>query len=399
MKQLQNIGIIIVAAGRGSRMEKEGFTPKQYQNLCGKSIIQNSINGFLEHPLVNVVQVVICAQDHEFYECSVAKHPKLCAPVIGGTTRQKSVLAGLEALSTHGIDRVLIHDSVRPFLNDRLLDALISATRPGLAILPVLPVVDTLRHFDAQSGESKTVCRNGLYRSQTPQGFMFHEILAAHRKVAKTNHCDFTDDVAIAEWCGIRVQKIVGSEDNMKITTIEDLNQARRKQAENVPDVRTGTGYDVHRFEMGDCVTLCGVSIPHTAALQGHSDADVGLHAIIDAILGAIGSGDIGYHFPPSNSQWKDANSSRFLEHAIKLVQRAGGILTHMDVTIICEVPKIAPHRGEMRIRIAEITGIESGRISVKATTSEGMGFVGRGEGIAAQANATVVFPHRDKIQ
>jgi 2-C-methyl-D-erythritol 4-phosphate cytidylyltransferase/2-C-methyl-D-erythritol 2,4-cyclodiphosphate synthase len=284
---------------------------------------------------------------------------------------------------------VLIHDAARPFVTATIIDRTLAALGDAPAAVVAVPVADTLKR-GADGSVVATVDRAGLWRAQTPQGFRFADILAAHRQARGAS---LTDDAAVAEIAGLNVRLVMGADDNFKITTMDDLQRAERLLGADTREFRAGTGYDVHRFSEGDSVTLCGVRIEHSHRLEGHSDADVGMHALTDAILGAIGAGDIGSHFPPSDPQWRGADSARFLSHAAHLVAAKGGCIVHVDVTIICERPKIAPHRAAMVARIAEILGTGADRVSVKATTTEGLGFTGRREGIAAQAAATVALP------
>jgi 2-C-methyl-D-erythritol 4-phosphate cytidylyltransferase/2-C-methyl-D-erythritol 2,4-cyclodiphosphate synthase len=309
-------------------------------------------------------------------------------PIPGGASRQDSVRLGLEALEAEAPDLVLIHDGARPFLDVALVTRVVEALKEHSGVIPALPVHDTLKRGE-HNLITATVERTGLWRAQTPQGFRFPQILAAH-KAAQGR--ELTDDAAVAEASGVSVALVAGTEDNVKITTVEDLARAQRR-FEAAAEVRVGTGFDVHKFREGDHVTLGNIRIPHDFALEGHSDADVALHALTDAILGAIGAGDIGYHFPPSDQRWKGADSAQFLAHAGALLAARGGRISHLDLTVICERPKIGPHRLEMVRRIAGILEIAEGRVSVKATTTEGLGFTGRREGIAAQAVATVTLP------
>ncbi|MGK2739828.1 bifunctional 2-C-methyl-D-erythritol 4-phosphate cytidylyltransferase/2-C-methyl-D-erythritol 2,4-cyclodiphosphate synthase [Tepidicaulis sp. LMO-SS28] len=379
---------LIVAAGRGSRAG--GPLPKQYALLAGKPLLSHTVRGFASHPDVSHIQVVIHADDTALYEEAASGAPKLQPPVPGGASRQASVLAGLEALAkaVPDLGLVLIHDGARPFVSGAVISRVIDALGTAPGALPALAVTDTLRQgVNGLSGE--TVPRDGLFRAQTPQGFRFADILAAHRAAAGQ---DFTDDVAVAAEAGLATQLVEGSEDNFKVTHAEDFLRAERYLAAGM-ETRVGSGYDVHRFAEGDHVTLCGVTIPHTHGLSGHSDADVGLHAVTDAILGALGDGDIGSHFPPSDAQWKGAASHLFAEHAVKLMRARDGRLSHVDLTLICERPKIGPHREAMRTRLADILEVPISRVAVKATTTEGLGFTGRQEGIAAQAVATLKLP------
>jgi len=393
MEQPKKIAAIIVAAGRGSRMAddaKNPAGPKQYRRLGGRSVLQRALDAFQRHERVDQCVVVIHPDDMTSYQDSVRPHPKLLEPVIGGKTRQDSVRAGLESLAAYCPSRVLIHDAARPFVDTDLLSGVIDGIGENRAALPAVPIADTIKR--SMGGTViETVERDGLFAAQTPQGFVFDEIVMAHRSANLQDRNDFTDDTALAEWAGMDVALIEGSSANSKITTAEDMKTAQQKLS-TIPDIRTGHGYDTHRWAPGDAVWLCGVEIPHTHRLDGHSDADVGLHALTDALLSAIADGDIGSHFPPSDPRWKDARSYRFLAHAAKLVRNAGGTITHVDVTLICEAPKIGPHRDAMRETIATILTIEPARVSVKATTNEAIGFIGRGEGMAALATATVVI-------
>lgn len=380
------VAALIVAAGRGSRAGPGA--PKQYRLLGGEPVLRRTASVFSQHPAISSVLAVIHRDDRASYEAACGDLPKLLPPVPGGATRQASVLAGLEALATADKpDLVLIHDGARPFVSERLISACIAALASHQGALAALPVTDTVRRAsEGLAGE--TVPRDGLWRAQTPQAFRFSSILQAHRAAAGG---DFTDDVAVAAAAGISVALVEGDEDNFKITTGADVERAERMLMRG-GETRTGTGFDVHRFGAGDHVWLCGVKIPHAAGLEGHSDADVGLHALTDALLGAIGAGDIGKHFPPSDPRWKGASSDRFLAHAAGLARSAGATISNADVTLICEAPKISPHTEAMRARIAAILDIDVSRVSVKATTTEGLGFTGRREGIAAQAIATLRF-------
>ena len=381
---------IIVAAGRGERMGAAGG-PKQFRDLCGTSVLARAAQPFLDHLEIAAVQIVIHADDLELYHAAIVPHAKLLAPVIGGATRQQSVLAGLAAVPGN-TEKVLIHDAARPFVTKDIISSVLAAVAPGLGALPGQAVADTVKRANGDMLVSETVMRQNLYAAQTPQGFMHGEILAAHRKALASGIAKMTDDAAVAEATGIRVRIVPSEQWNAKLTNENDLENARKRLQAGLPDVRTGNGYDVHRLAPGDHVTLCGVRIDHFMQLAGHSDADVGLHALTDALLGTIGDGDIGSHFPPSDQRWRGASSDRFLKHAVDLVAAQGGVITHLDVTLICEMPKVDPHRQAMRVAIAAIAGIEIRRVAVKATTNEKIGAIGRGEGIAALATATVVF-------
>ncbi|MBX3447107.1 MAG: bifunctional 2-C-methyl-D-erythritol 4-phosphate cytidylyltransferase/2-C-methyl-D-erythritol 2,4-cyclodiphosphate synthase [Parvibaculaceae bacterium] len=380
------VAALIVAAGRGSRAGPGA--PKQYRLLAGEPVLRRTISAFSRHPSLSTVLAVIHPDDRTAYDAAALGLEKLRPPVSGGATRQASVLAGLEALAAGDApDLVLIHDGARPFVSARLISACIEALASHDGVLAALAVTDTVRRgADGIAGE--TVPRDGLWRAQTPQAFRFAAILEAHRAALGS---EYTDDVAVAAAAGIPVALVDGDEDNFKITSAADIERAERMLAQG-GETRTGMGYDVHRFGPGDHVWLCGVKVPHVAGLEGHSDADAGLHALTDAILGAIGAGDIGKHFPPSDPQWKGASSDRFLAHAAGLAREAGAVISNADVTLICEAPKISPYTEAMRQRIAGILAIDVSRVSVKATTTEGLGFTGRREGIAAQAIATLRF-------
>lgn len=374
---------IIVAAGRGVRAG--GPVPKQYAILGGQSVLRRSALA-----LAGLAQtvVVINPDDTTMAEAALAGLPGVQL-VSGGATRQASVRAGLEALAANAPDRVLIHDAARPLVSQQTVQDVLSALDSADGAVAAAPVSDTLKSAMG-AAISGTVPREGLWRAQTPQGFRFEKILAAHRAAAGD---DLTDDAAVAERAGLTVALVPSPASNFKLTTSEDFEMAEAMLAARLGDIRTGSGFDVHQFAPGDHVWLCGVKIPHNAGLAGHSDADVGLHALTDAILGAIGAGDIGLHFPPSDARWKGAASHQFLAHAARLVAGKGGIVAHADVTLICEAPKIGPHREAMRAQIAQILGLAMDRVSVKATTTEKLGFTGRREGIAAQAIATIRLP------
>jgi 2-C-methyl-D-erythritol 4-phosphate cytidylyltransferase / 2-C-methyl-D-erythritol 2,4-cyclodiphosphate synthase len=377
---------LVVAAGRGTRLT--GAEPKQYLTLGGRPVLRHSLARLRGHPGISQVRVVTHPDDRLRYEAAAAGLDLLPA-VAGGAQRQDSVRLGLESLASLAPDRVLIHDAARPFVESDLIDRVLAALDDSPAAIPALPVADTVKRAVGDR-VAATIDRSALWRAQTPQGFRFAEILAAHRAAIGDN---LPDDAAVAERAGLTVRLVAGSEENFKITTASDLARAERLEAARLIDIRTGQGFDVHPFGPGDHVMLCGVRVPHGRALVGHSDADVGLHALTDAILGALGAGDIGTHFPPSDPQWRGAPSDRFLAHAASLVGAAGGRIAHVDVTIVCEAPRVAPHRDAMVRRIAEILALDLGRVSVKATTTEKLGFTGRGEGIAASALATLRLP------
>ena len=381
---------LIVAAGSGTRMGKD--MPKQYLPLGGKTVLRHSLETFRNHPRIGGVRVVINEALRDLYDAAVVGLD-LLPPVAGGQRRQDSVRLGLESLVGEQPDLVLIHDAARPFIDDATIDRTIETLGHHDGALVAVPVVDTLKRETVAAGvifSGATVDRSGLWRAQTPQGFHFAPLLAAHRQAASGP--EMTDDAAVAEAAGMKVALVTGHENNFKITAPADLERAERLMSEQM-EYRTGNGFDVHRLIPGDGVIMCGVTIPYHQKLEGHSDADVGMHALTDAILGAIGAGDIGQHFPPSDPQWRGAASWKFLAHAAKLVADKGGRIAHCDITLICEKPKVGPHRAAMQAKLAEILGIALDRVSVKATTTEQLGFTGRGEGIAAQATATVALP------
>jgi 2-C-methyl-D-erythritol 4-phosphate cytidylyltransferase/2-C-methyl-D-erythritol 2,4-cyclodiphosphate synthase len=377
---MPRFAVLIVAAGKG---ERSGLgRPKQYEALAGKPMLRRTVEAFSGLP----VRVVI-GPGQEALASEALAGLDLPPPVPGGATRQESVRRGLEAMAADAPDFVLIHDAARPFVSPRIVAAVTEALEKGAAgALPMLAVADTLRRYDGAHWE--TVSREGLYRAQTPQGFAFSAILAAHRAHAAIQ---VTDDMALAELAGIAVERVEGDERNFKLTTKDDFTLANALLSAG--ESRSAMGYDAHRFTDGDHVWLCGIQVPHDHGLEGHSDADAGLHALTDAILGCIAAGDIGQHFPPTDERWRGASSDKFLAHAASLVAEKGGSITHCDVTLICERPKIGPHREAMRARIAQILGLDIDRVSVKATTTEGMGYTGRREGLAAQAVATVRLP------
>lgn len=377
------VATLIMAAGRGSRLGAK--RPKQYLPLGGTPLLRYSLDRFLAHPKVDFLHCVISPDDDAEFRALDAG----VEAIPGGDSRQESVLRGLEGLADDAPDVVLIHDAARPFVDDATIDRVLAALVEAPGAIPALPVVDSLRRA-ADGWLTGAVRRDGLWRAQTPQGFRFADILAAHRAAAGL---DLTDDAAVAERAGLEVRLVAGAEDNFKITTADDLARAERLLSARLDDVRVGSGFDVHRFGPGAGVMLCGIAVPHEAGLVGHSDADVGLHALTDAVLGALGAGDIGQHFPPSDPRWRGQSSALFLERAADLARARGGRIAHVDVTLLCETPKVAPHREAMRRRIAEILRLELDRVSVKATTTERLGFLGRGEGVAAQATATLRLP------
>ncbi|MEQ8344701.1 MAG: bifunctional 2-C-methyl-D-erythritol 4-phosphate cytidylyltransferase/2-C-methyl-D-erythritol 2,4-cyclodiphosphate synthase [Sneathiellaceae bacterium] len=390
---------LIVAAGRGLRAG--GEVPKQYRRVAGRALLWHAAATFLDHPRLRHVHVVIAAGDRPAYDAAIAGLA-LPPPIAGGATRQDSVRNGLAALADSPPEAVLIHDAARPFLPAAVIDRVCTALHEGPAALAALPVADTLkRSVDGLACAGPV--RDGLWRAQTPQGFRFADILAAHRN-AEAAGFQATDDAAIAEWAGLPVRLVRGAEEAFKVTDGDDLHRAEALAAQragqavpaNAPETRIGQGFDVHRFApagSGRPLLLCGLTVPGARGLAGHSDADVALHALCDAIYGALAEGDIGLHFPPSDARYRDADSTQFLRHACARIAAHGGALRHVDLTLICEAPRIGPHRAAMRARLAELLGLPEGRISVKATTTERLGFLGRGEGIAAQALATIALP------
>lgn len=382
------VAAIVVAAGRGTRAG--AGIPKQYRLLSGVPVIRHALELFTGHRQIDIVQPVIHRDDAaRFAEASAGLALRM--PAYGGATRQSSVRAGLEALEKEAPRIVLVHDAARPFASAGLVSRAIAAGAAGAAI-PGLPLTDTIKAVDARGLVIDTVDRSHLRAVQTPQAFAYDRLLAAHRRAFLAGKDDFTDDAALAEWAGMAVTLFKGETRNMKLTTEEDFARAA-DQWSGLGDVRTATGYDVHAFAEGDHVWLAGVRIAHPRGLAGHSDADAPLHALVDAILGALADGDIGAHFPPTDPQWRGASSDRFLAFAVERVRRRGGRIAHLDITIICEAPRIGPHRDAMRARIASIAGLDVNRVAVKATTNEKLGFIGRGEGIAAIATATVRLP------
>jgi 2-C-methyl-D-erythritol 4-phosphate cytidylyltransferase/2-C-methyl-D-erythritol 2,4-cyclodiphosphate synthase len=390
----KSTAVIIVAAGKGERVASDGSSvPKQYRTIAGLPVFHRTLDAFLDHAAVTYVVPVIHPDHAGRYAELGLSHERLLPAVHGGATRQASVLEGLKALAPLRPDRVLIQDAARPFVSPRLIDDVVAALAGNDAAVPTLPVTDTIkRSLDGQD-VTMTEDRRQLFAAQTPQGFRFGSIFSAHMRTGTVRR-EFTDDAEIAEWAGMRVAMVAGDRNNIKITHAEDFARAERiLDGDTLMETRIGTGYDVHPFEPGDAVWLCGVKIPHRAKLKGHSDADVALHALTDAILGAIGEGDIGVHFPPSDPQWRGAASTIFLRHAGDLVGNRGGRIVNLDVTIVAEGPRIAQHAPAMCAVIAETLGISVSRVAVKATTNEKLGFIGREEGMVAMASASVELP------
>jgi 2-C-methyl-D-erythritol 4-phosphate cytidylyltransferase/2-C-methyl-D-erythritol 2,4-cyclodiphosphate synthase len=375
---------LLLAAGSGSRFG--AAQPKQYALLLGRPVLRHAAEALLEGGRVALLQPV-CARGEEARVAAILDGLPHLPPVPGGASRQESVLAGLRALAAHAPEAVLVHDAARPAVPPGTVEALLAALAGHTGAIPAQPVSDTLKRGEA-GRIAATIPRAGLFRAQTPQAFRYAALLAAHE--AATGEA--TDDAQLLEWAGEPVALLPGHEGNIKITFPEDLARVESSLlARMLP--RTGMGYDVHRLVPGRPLILCGVRIPHELGLDGHSDADVGLHALCDAIYGALAEGDIGRHFPPSEAEWKDADSARFLRHAAGRIAARGGMLVNADVTLVCERPKITPHAPAMIARLAELLGVEPGSVGVKATTSERLGFTGRGEGIAAQAAVSILLP------
>lgn len=392
-----DVAVVIVAAGRGVRAGGDG--PKQYRPLAGMPVLTRTLNAFAAAIPGATLVCVIHPGDVDLYESAIASAPALRAdspllqPVFGGATRQASVRAGLAALDATLTKIALIHDAARPLVSARLMRAAVEAARAYGAAIPALAPVDALKSIDERDRILRDIDRNGVRAVQTPQAFSYDLIRNAHDRAAAQGFGDASDDAAVAVWAGHAVHTFEGEETNVKLTHPQDFAAAQAQLMQSLGDVRTGLGYDVHAFGPGDHVWLGGLRIPHDASLVGHSDADVLLHALTDAILGAIADGDIGSHFPPSDQRWRGAASDIFLKHAVERVAQRGGLIAHLDATIICEAPKIGPHRDAIRARIADITGLDLGRVAIKATTSEQLGFTGRREGVAVQAIATVRLP------
>jgi len=385
---------IILAAGQGLRLG--GDKPKQYRQLGDEPLLRRVVRTFICYDKICSVLVVVPAGGMEEAQQSLGGLADEVMLVEGGATRQQSALIGLRFFQKLSPGYVHIHDAARPLLSHRLLDKISAALRPQIGIVPAIGVTDTLKRVNEAGEIVSTLNRRGLYGAQTPQSFPFSLILAAHEYAAREGRDDFTDDASVGEYYGITIKRIEGEVDNVKITTRDDLERANRQFVNPqafFPDLRTGNGYDVHALEKGDGVTLCGVKIAHPFKLSGHSDADVALHALTDALLATIGAGDIGVHFPPCDPQWRGASSHIFVTHALNLIRQYGGRLVNIDITLIAQAPKITPHREVMVAYLAKLLGLERQRISVKATTNERLGFIGRQEGIAAIATANVLFP------
>ncbi|WP_195890928.1 bifunctional 2-C-methyl-D-erythritol 4-phosphate cytidylyltransferase/2-C-methyl-D-erythritol 2,4-cyclodiphosphate synthase [Bartonella koehlerae] len=391
-----SIAAIILAAGRGKRARSLPKKPKQYRLLGQEPVICHTVRCFCQNPAITTIILVIHPEDRQICEQAIADFKEQLIIIEGGNTRQKSTLRGLQALKKFKPKYVHIHDGARPFIENKLLEQIHTTINHQEGVLPVLAVSDTLKRVNSTHHVLETIPRTHLYSAQTPQCFPFERILAAHEKAIQACKKEFTDDSAIAEWFGISMRTIPGDPNNIKITWHEDFNTAHlylQKKMQMFPDIRTGNGYDVHSFEEGTALVLCGIKIPFHKKLNGHSDADVALHALTDALLATQGAGDIGTHFPPSNPQWQNASSDFFLRHALSIVKQAGGRIANVDITLIAEEPKISLYRHTMIENLMNILTISSDRISIKATTNEKLGFIGRGEGIAAFATANVLYP------
>jgi 2-C-methyl-D-erythritol 4-phosphate cytidylyltransferase / 2-C-methyl-D-erythritol 2,4-cyclodiphosphate synthase len=390
--QLMSTAALILAAGSGSRAG--GDVPKQYQPLGGKAVLRHTLATFSAHPMVAEVRAVISPADESLYQ-EAARGLRLGSPVAGGETRQESGRRGLEALSEVKPRLVLIHDAARPFTSPALISSVIQALDKHEGAVPAMPMAETLKRA-SRGVVVETIDRAGIWAAQTPQGFRYELIRDAHERAAMSGLANFTDDAAIGEWAGMEIAVVPGEGQNFKLTTAEDMRLAEGRFVRDdrrCLDIRIGQGFDVHAFEPGNRVVLCGVHIPHSMKLKGHSDADVAMHALTDALLGSIGEADIGTHFPPTDPQWENAESATFLRHAVRLIERRGGFIAHIDLTIVCEAPRIAPHIDAMKNSLARLLGLVPERIAIKATTSEGLGFTGRGEGLVAFAIATVRLP------
>jgi 2-C-methyl-D-erythritol 4-phosphate cytidylyltransferase/2-C-methyl-D-erythritol 2,4-cyclodiphosphate synthase len=398
MNEAAHVAILVVAAGRGTRAG--GGEPKQYRPVLGIPLLTRTLTNLAAAAPEAHLRTVIHPDDHESYASAMRALPASCngwaAPAIGGPTRQQSVRNGLEALAADGLSQqaiVLVHDAARPFPSGVLVRRAIESGRSHGAAVPGLPLTDAVKQVAASGRIHGSPDRASLRTVQTPQAFRFDVLLAAHRQAAEAGEYDLTDDAAVVERAGHAVYVFDGERENVKLTTAEDFSRAEARLAGQLADIRCGQGFDVHAFGPGDHVWLGGLKIPHDHGLQGHSDADVLAHAITDAILGGLADGDIGAHFPPSDPKWKGAASSLFLADAVARVKARGGLVAHVDATLVCERPKIGPHRDAIRQNLAKIMEIAPARVALKATTSERLGFTGRGEGIAAMATATLRLP------
>lgn len=391
------VAALLVAAGKGLRAG--GGEPKQYRLVNGRPVLAHALLPFLADPAISRIGVVIGEGDEGRYADAVAglDSSRLTAPTLGGTTRQESVRRGLLALSRQGFEGiVLVHDAARPFVSPAQIAAAVGRLGESeLAAIPALPVTDTVKRTDASGHIAETPPRDQLVSVQTPQAFRFRPLLEAHEAAQAAQLHGFTDDAALMEWAGHPVATFPGDPANIKLTHAEDFLRAGSRSGK-VLVTRVGTGYDVHAFGPGDHVWLGGIRIGHDHGVVAHSDGDVALHALTDALLGTLAEGDIGTHFPPSDPQWRGAASARFLAFAAERVRERGGRIDHLDLTIVCEAPKVGPHRDAIRAEIAAIAGVSVGKVAIKATTSERMGFTGRREGLAALATATIRLPEEE---
>ena len=382
---------LIVAAGRGKRFDSE--KPKQYQYLGSKAVLTHSLESMINHPLINEVRVIIHPEDMSLYN-EVTEGLDLLDPVFGGKTRQESVLSGLESIKARKPEIVIIHDAARPFVTDEIISSAIENlyfSQGAQGAIAAIEISDSLKKV-SDNIITGNINRENIWRAQTPQVFRFNEIYKAHKSAVGK---DFTDDASVAENSNLTVSIVKGSENNIKITNSEDLIIANNYLSTELNDIRTGIGFDVHKFISGDSIKLCGINIPHTKSLEGHSDADVAFHSVTDAILSALGDGDIGMHFPPNDTRWKNADSAEFLSFAMDRLTKRGGFVSNLNLLIICEYPKISPHRDAMINNIYQISGIDSNRINIQATTTEKLGFLGRGEGIGAQSTVLIRLPSK----
>ncbi|MGL4973961.1 MAG: bifunctional 2-C-methyl-D-erythritol 4-phosphate cytidylyltransferase/2-C-methyl-D-erythritol 2,4-cyclodiphosphate synthase [Bosea sp. (in: a-proteobacteria)] len=393
-----HFAVLIVAAGNGLRAG--GGLPKQFRMLAGRPVLARTISAFLVHSEISTIRVVILPEYAASYATAIANVSdparRIGEPVHGGATRQQSVCAGLQALAAEGFSgHVLVHDAARPLASETLILRALAVAETSVAAIPAFAVTDTIKRIDASGIVVETPNRKELVAVQTPQVFAFDALLAAHQAALVAGRDDFTDDAALTEWAGHKVVVFEGDVMNIKLTHADDFAIAEGRLGQRLV-TRVGTGYDVHAFTTGEHIWLGGVKIAHERGVKAHSDGDVALHALTDAILGTLSDGDIGSHFPPSDPQWRGASSDRFLAFACERVEARGGKIDHLDLTLVCEAPRVGPHREAMRARIAEIASLRIDQVSIKATTSERMGFTGRGEGLSALATATLRLPEAE---
>jgi 2-C-methyl-D-erythritol 4-phosphate cytidylyltransferase / 2-C-methyl-D-erythritol 2,4-cyclodiphosphate synthase len=396
---MTRVAALIVAAGRGTRAASDSQSgPKQYVPLNGVAMLAHTLMPFIAHHQVDLIKVVIHEDDFDFYTKAIAAlddQSKLLDVAIGGKDRQASVCRGLESFGNKQPNLVMIHDAARPFVTVDMISVVLRALQTNAAAILGTELSDTLKRCSSNRLIEETIPRAGLWRAETPQVFRYDQISAVHKRAATESRQDFTDDASMAEWAGIPVKVIESGGGNVKITTRQDIVMAEQRLSKSsapLPDIRTGQGFDVHKFKAGDHVWICGVKIPHGKGVDAHSDGDVGLHALTDALLGTIADGDIGVHFRNDDERWRNAASGQFVLEARRRISAAGGFISNVDITILCESPKISKFRDQMRKTMAELVGIDMSRVSVKATTTETLGFTGRREGLAAMATATVLF-------